>query len=192
MPGYLDSIHHDGSSRYVRSVGEAAPRIRSIVGGDPARHRPAAALLLTYVGAPSIYYGDEIGLAGEGNEVRACMPWERADASLWDEDLRAFYQTLVRLRRTSRALIEGGFQVLSVEENTLAYLRDADEEQVVVIGHRGPGMRPAGPIPVAHGAIPDGAELVELFSGRQAKVVNGHLPLAALAPGVQVWARRRF
>ena len=47
----------------------------------------------------------------------------------------------------------------------MAYLRDTDEEQIVVVAHRGPGMRPAKPLRVSHGAIPDGAELVEVLSG---------------------------
>jgi len=116
------------------------------------------------------------------------MPWDR---SRWDEDLRAFYQMLIRLRRTSPALIAGGFQVLLVEENTLAYLRDSKQEQIIVVGNRGPGTRPAGPLPVAHGAIPDGAEFTELFSGGRVTVMNGHLPLPALPPGVQVYVKRQ-
>jgi len=165
------------------------PRILNVVGGDPARNRLAAGLLLTYIGVPSVYYGDEIGLGGNGDAAtRACMLWDR---SAWDEDLRAFYQALIHLRRTSPVLIEGGFQMLLVEEDTLAYLRDTDEAQIVVVGHRGPGARPASPLPVAHGAIPDGVELVEHFSGMRASVANGHLPLPAMLPGVWIWRTRR-
>jgi alpha-glucosidase len=160
------------------------PRILSVVDGDAALNRLAAGLLLTYVGVPSIYYGDEVGLAGRGSQIRACMPW---DSGSWDHDLRAFYQTLIQFRQSSTALTEGGFQVLLVEANTLAYLRDSDQEQVVVIAHRGPGMRPSGGIPVAHGALPNGAELVELFSRRKAVVENGYLSPGAISPGIQVW-----
>ncbi len=163
-------------------------RIRTVVGGDAARTRLAAALLLTYLGVPSIYYGDEIGMAGDGNAVRACMPWDRAE---WDEDLRAFYQALVKLRRSSPALIDGGFQVLQAEADTLAYLRDTDSEQIVVVGNRGPNARPAGPLPVAHGAIADGTEFVELFSRTRATVGGGCLPLPSMPAGVSIW-RSRF
>jgi alpha-glucosidase len=165
------------------------PRIRTVVGGDPARTRLAVGMLLTYLGAPCVYYGDEIGLGGNNDtEARGCMPWDR---SAWDEDLRAFYQTLIRLRRTSPALIDGGFQVLAVEDDVLAYLRDTDEQQIIVIGNRGPGQYSAGALPVAHAAIPDGAQFVELFSGQQAIVSGGRLPLPAVSPGVQVWRTHR-
>jgi alpha-glucosidase len=160
-------------------------RILSLVAGDPARNRLAVALLMTYVGVPCIYYGDEIGMrADDSLQARNCMLW---DPSLWDSELRAFYQALVKLRRTSPALIEGGFQVLLVEEDTVAYMRDAEEEQVILVGNRGPGTRPAGPLPLAQAAIPDGTEFEELFTGQRLTVLNGGLPLPALFPGVQVW-----
>lgn len=161
------------------------PRLLTLLGGDAARNRLAVALLLTYVGVPCVYYGNEIGLGGQNDvEARGCMEW---DPARWDGDLRAFYQALIRLRRTSPALRAGGFQVLAAEEHTLAYLRDTDTEQILVVGHRGPGVRAAGPLPVAAGALPDGAEFTELLSGRRATVSGGQLPLPALPPGVQLW-----
>ena len=39
-------------------------RIRTVLGDDQGRVRAAFGLLLTYVGVPSIYYGDEVGLGG--------------------------------------------------------------------------------------------------------------------------------
>lgn len=159
-------------------------RILSGVQGNPALNRLAAGILMTYPGVPSIFYGDEVGLTGEGDQTRSCMPWDPAQ---WDHDLRRFYQTLIRLRRTSSALIHGGFQVLLIEENTIAYLRDSNDEQIVVIAHRGPAERPNGSIPVAHGAIPDGAQFTELFSRQQATVSNGKLAVGALPAGITIW-----
>ncbi len=160
-------------------------RIARVVGGDPALSRLAAGLLFTYPGVPCVYYGDEINLAGAGETAtRACMNW---DPAAWDSDLRAFYQELIRLRRTSPALIDGGFQLLAVEEDTLAYLRDCDTEWLVVVAHRGPGRRPAGGLPVAHAAIPDGVQFVELFGGQRATVEGGFLPLPGLPAGITVW-----
>jgi alpha-glucosidase len=161
------------------------PRILTVVGGDRARCRLAAALLLTYIGVPCLYYGNEIGLGGADDlGARQCMPWDRTE---WDLDLRAFYQALIRLRRSSPALREGGFQVLAVEEDGLAYLRDTDQEQVIVVAQRGPGARPAGPLPAAAAAIADGTEFTELFTGQVSRVTQGQLPLAAVPPGAQIW-----
>ena len=76
-------------------------RILHAVTGDPDRNRIAVALLLTYVGVPCIYYGDEIGMtAADSLGARDPMIW---NASRWDHDLRSFYQKLIRLRRLSPA-----------------------------------------------------------------------------------------
>ena len=161
------------------------PRIINILGHDHAKNRLAVAFLLTYVGVPCIYYGDEIGMSGkDALEARNCMVW---DSTQWDSDLRAFYQALIKLRRRSPALINGGFQVLLVEENVLAYLRDVDEEQIIIIGNRGLSEFHAGLIPVDLGGIPDGTVFGELFSGQTSTVVNGSLSIPSLPVGVQIW-----
>jgi alpha-glucosidase len=161
------------------------PRIGHIVRGDPARKRLAVALLFTYPGVPSVYYGDEIGMTGQDLlEARRCMIW---DSNEWDHELRSFYQRLIRLRRTSLALIDGGFQVLSCEENMLAFLRDTDAELILVIGNRGPGERSANELFVRDGGIPDGTIFTEIFSGQTLTVQHGYLSLPVLPVGVQIW-----
>ncbi len=160
------------------------PRVRTVV-GDDGRLRAAFGLLLGYVGVPAFLYGDEVGLrGGEGNASRLAMPW---DAEAWDLDQLAFVRTLVHYRVASRALQAGGFQVLDAGEDWLAFLRDADDEQVVVVVARGPERRPAGGLAVAHGAIADGTGFVSLVGGERATVEGGQLPLPAMAPGAVFW-----
>ena len=160
-------------------------RIFNRVGENPARLRLAVALLLTYVGVPCIYYGDEIGMRGaDSHAARDCMIWE---TSSWDEELRSFFKTLIHLRRSSPALSEGGFQMLMVEEDALAYLRETEDSRVILVGNRGAQDRPASDLPVAHGAIPDGMAFQEIFSGQTSTVRHGCLPLPPLPPGAQVW-----
>ena len=160
-------------------------RILHVVQGDPARNRIAAAFLLTYMGVPCIYYGDEIGMSGKDSlAARDPMIW---DPARWDRDLRSFYQTLIRLRRSSPALLDGGFQILLCAENLLAFLRDTDEEQVIVIGNRGPEEFPAQMLLVKNGGIPDGTSFREVFTGQVLTVQEGTLSLPPILPGVQVW-----
>jgi alpha-glucosidase len=160
-------------------------RILSVVKGDGRLNRLAAGILMTSVGVPGIYYGDEVGMGvGKYALARACMPWDRSE---WDEDLLDFYKTLIQLRRTSPALIEGGMQVLATADNSLAYQREAGGERIVVIAHRGPEELEASSLQVAHGAIPDGSVFQELFSGRRTIIENGRMAFAAMPPGVQIW-----
>jgi alpha-glucosidase len=161
------------------------PRIDHIVHGDAARNRLAVGLLFTYAGVPCVYYGDEIGMtARDSLEARNCMIW---DSNKWDQDLRSFYQRLIRLRRSSLALRDGGLQFFPAEENILAFLRDADTEQILVIGNRGPGERPAMELFVRAGGIPDGSLFTEIFTSQTLTVQDGYLPLPVVPVGIQIW-----
>jgi hypothetical protein len=51
----------------------------------------------------------------------------------------------------------------------------------------GPGARPAGPLPVRAGAIPNGVVFRELLTGAVATVAGGGLPLPPMPPGAAVW-----
>jgi alpha-glucosidase len=151
----------------------------------PALNRLAVAFLMTYVGVPCVYYGDEIGMrASDSLSARDCMIW---DETGWDADLRTFYQQLIRLRRESPALLEGGFQVLAAEENILAYLRDADDDQLIVIGNRSLSAVALDGLSVAHGSLADGVPFQEIFSGRQLTIQHGKLPISEIPPGAQIW-----
>jgi alpha-glucosidase len=165
------------------------PRIRTTVGGNDALHRLAAAVQFTSPGLPAIYYGDEVGMQDDpALRERGCMEWDEAR---WDHGLFAFYQELIRLRRGTPALLEGGYQALAVEEDTLVYQREGAEGRVIVVAHRGAIPRPAGPLPVAHGGLEDGVELVERFSGVRAVVADGVLPLPEQPQGASVWVAER-
>ncbi|MBX0329811.1 maltodextrin glucosidase [Oscillochloris sp. ZM17-4] len=160
------------------------PRLRTILGGDLARVRVAAALLFTYPGVPCVYYGDELGMEGAGDpDCRRCMPW---DESTWDHDLRGFFQLLARLRRSAPALRWGGFQQLYAAGETLAFQREAPEERLIVVARRADDGLAA--LPVRAAGLADGARLRELLSGAEATVAGGMLPLSGLpAIGAQIW-----
>jgi alpha-glucosidase len=159
-------------------------RIATILGQNEALNQIAAALLFTYPGVPSVYYGDEIGLEGAGDpDNRRCMPWNQEQ---WNHERRALYQRLIRLRRTSPALRWGGFQIAYAAGDTLAFQRDAPEERLLIIVRRADdGLRA---LPVRHAGLPDGIRLRELLGGTEATISGGMLVLDGLpATGVQIW-----
>jgi alpha-glucosidase len=160
-------------------------RVRSVLGDNDALHRLAVTLLLTYPGVPGLYYGDEIGLLDEpGLRSRGCMPWDPAG---WNHELRDFFKELIRLRRTSPAWQRGGFQVVSGEQHTLAYLRSLGSERWLIIAQRHATSRPAGPLDLRAAGLPDGARLREHFSGQSALVHGGWLDCPALPQGATLW-----
>jgi alpha-glucosidase len=160
------------------------PRIRALLGGDQTRMAVATALLFTFPGVSSIYYGDEIGLEGGPDpDCRRCMPW---DVTQWDHDLLAHYRRLIVLRRESVALREGGFQLLYAAGDTIALLREARAERLLVVARRAADGLQA--LLVRPGGIADGTRFRDALSGAVAAVTGGYLSLDGLsAPGVQVW-----
>jgi neopullulanase len=107
-----------------------APRALTVLGGDVAALRMATLLQCTLPGAPSIYYGDEIGLTG-GNDPanRGSFPWDEAG---WDRDLRAFTRSLLRLRAAEPALRHGSTATIAADGPGLAFERRLDERRLVV------------------------------------------------------------
>jgi alpha-glucosidase len=163
-------------------------RIRSQLGENDALHRLAVTVQLTYPGVPGLYYGDEIGMVNQNDlphtHALGCMIW---DQSRWNYDLFHFFQDLIALRRRSPVLQRGGFQMLAVEPDTFTYQRESLDGRVIVVAHRGKTPRPARGLAVAHGGIPDGTRFVEFFSGRQAVVERGLLPIGEHPQGATLW-----
>jgi alpha-glucosidase len=161
------------------------PRLRSRLQGNVALQRLAVVAQFTFPGVPCIYYGDEVGMADTPELAsRGCMVWDEA---AWDREMRAFYQALIRLRRESAVLQRGGFQILAVEADLLAYQREGEDGAFLIILQRSQTPRPAGVLPIAHGGFPDGAQFVEQFSGQTGRVVGGQLALPALPQGATLW-----
>ena len=115
------------------------PRILSILGNDVASLKLALLFQMTFVGAPCIYYGDEVGMTSVpvvGHEGRAAMSW---DASSWNVDLRAAVKRYVALRRRHPALRRGAFVPLHASDrtNVYAFLRRGEGESLVVVLNNG-------------------------------------------------------
>jgi cyclomaltodextrinase / maltogenic alpha-amylase / neopullulanase len=115
------------------------PRLLSVCGGDKASVRLATLLLMTLPGAPSIYYGDEIGLAGEMDPgCRAAFPW---DEQAWDRDLLSFFQAATALRQANPVLRHGATETLSAEGSIHTFRRHDDDSSVIVAVNAGEDTR---------------------------------------------------
>jgi alpha-glucosidase len=101
------------------------------VTGDRARRHVGLAWCLTSPGVPSVYYGDELGLAGaDRDEGREPMPWDRPER--WDPATLDWTRRLIALRRRTVALRHGGLRWLHVDDDVLVYLRTHPEGRALV------------------------------------------------------------
>ncbi len=107
------------------------PRFMTMASGDAASFRMATLIQMTVPGAPSIYYGDEIGLPGGYDpDCRRSFPWQAPET--WDRDLLAFVSATAALRHANPVLRRGAFAVVAAEGMAMAYLRSSDEGAFVV------------------------------------------------------------
>ncbi|MBF0410526.1 MAG: glycoside hydrolase family 13 protein [Candidatus Riflebacteria bacterium] len=109
-------------------------------------------LQMTYVGAPMIYYGDEVGMwGGNDPDCRKPMLWDdltyEAEATNPDQSLRApdslacnhdllaFYRKLIHIRHETPELRTGTYKTLSADDtdNIFAFERSDDKNQTIVI-----------------------------------------------------------
>ncbi|GEL94710.1 glycoside hydrolase family 13 protein [Cellulomonas composti] len=160
-------------------------RMRTVTGGRD-RALVAAALLFTYPGTPVVFAGDEGGLTGStGEHARVPMPWEQIDAGGgpgWDATTFDAYRSLIALRRSSRALREGGLRWAFVEPDAVGFLRESADERVLVVLARDAWRGTVLPGHLAHAApttLHGGADLVVDRDGL-------HVP-GADGPAAGVW-----
>lgn len=103
------------------------PRVRTSLGDDGAALRQAWLLLFAFPGAPSIYYGDEIGLpGGHDPHCRAGMPWDEPEE--WDADLHAYVRRLAHARAEQPALRRGAAKVSAPRDDLLLVERRLGED----------------------------------------------------------------
>jgi alpha-amylase len=139
-------------------------RTMTMLGGDMARAKLAATLLLTLPGLPFVYYGEEIGMTGDKPDPRlrtpmqwapvrgvgftTGTPWETPQAdsmttsvALQDSDsgsLLNLYRRLIHLRKENDALATGRLVPLSAgRSQAVAYLRRSGRHAVLVVANLG-------------------------------------------------------
>jgi neopullulanase len=112
------------------------PRALTVLGGDRAALGLATVLQATLPGAPCIYYGDEIAMAGDHDpDNRRAYP---ADPGAGDQTMRALVRAVMTARHEHVALRRGSLRVLSASGAALAYLREADGQRAIVAVNAGP------------------------------------------------------
>ena len=107
-------------------------RFLDLVNGDVEKYLCALAFLMTYRGIPSIFYGDEIGLRGNGEGMASGRTPMRWNPENWNTKVLTVTKELINLRRSSRALQTGEFRPLEFREKVLVYERMEEDERVLV------------------------------------------------------------
>lgn len=121
--------------------GSVAPRDLLVPGAeDFERLRLAALLQYTWAGAPMLYYGDEVGMAGGDDPFcRAPMRWDLTTSGGRSGELLRYYRELGRLRATREELRAGDCRVRLADDSrgVLIFERTLGREKTVVATNLG-------------------------------------------------------
>jgi neopullulanase len=147
--------------------------------GDKSALRLATLFQMTFPGAPSIYYGDEVGMTGGHDpDNRRAFRWDRPEG--WDTDLLHDFQKMVALRNERPALRRGSFSFLYAEGDASAYLCQLGEESIVVAFNTGrQTVRIEIPL---ESRMNDGAALDEVWTNESVRVEGSLIRQVELSP----------
>lgn len=93
--------------------------------------KEAVVLQMTLPGAPTLYYGDEVGLSGWTDpDCRRTYPWGKEDKELLD-----FYKQIIKIHKENKTLIDGSLVTLytSNSKKVYSYAR-WDSDNIFIIG----------------------------------------------------------
>ena len=132
-----------------------------------------------FVGAPSVYYGDEIGLPGTNYDpdTRRGMPWDQRGS--WDMDLLAYHKQLIAMRNAHPALRTGAYHRLYADDTSYAFARADDGEALLVAANTGDEAREIVVQTGEHFA--EGAELAAIYGTAGARVESGKVRISVPA-----------
>ncbi|NEP42461.1 MAG: alpha-amylase, partial [Okeania sp. SIO2H7] len=104
-------------------------RVLSIAQGDQVSVELATLLLMTFPGAPSIFYGDEVGLPGklDPDSRRGFPAREKLDNQVLE-----YHKKLIAIRNQYPALRTGIYEVLFAEGNVYVFARILGDEEIIV------------------------------------------------------------
>jgi len=152
-------------------------RFLTLARGDKSALKLATTFQMTYLGAPSVYYGDEIGMSGGHDPAnRGAFPWHKKET--WDTELLHEFQRLIALRHERPALRRGSFRFLWARDGVIAVSRQlAKETLIAVFNANRDGRRLDLPL---ESVVPEGTILTECWTHTSLKVDHGLLRDLAL------------
>ena len=131
----MNELSNHDHSRFLTRTNHIVGRVAQLgskaaeEGINLAVMREAVAVQMTWVGAPTVYYGDEAGVCGFTDpDSRRTYPWGQENRELVE-----FHKEMIRINKREKPLRTGSLKMLSWSSNVLAYARFQEGEQIIVV-----------------------------------------------------------
>ena len=131
----MNELSNHDHSRFLTRTNHIVGRVAQLgskaaeEGINLAVMREAVAVQMTWVGAPTVYYGDEAGVCGFTDpDSRRIYPWGQENRELVE-----FHKEMIRIHKREKPLRTGSLKMLSWSSNVLAYARFQEGEQIIVV-----------------------------------------------------------
>ncbi len=138
MPSWqcaMNELSNHDHSRFLTRTNHKVGRVNHLGSQAAEQHvckavfREAVVIQMTWMGAPTIYYGDEAGMCGFTDpDNRRTYPWGNED-----KQLIQFHKDITRLRRENPELRTGSMKYVDSDYQFLAYGRFNQEGQCLVL-----------------------------------------------------------
>lgn len=131
----MNELSNHDHSRFLTRTNHMVGRVEHL-GPEAANEyvnkavmREAVVMQMTWIGAPTVYYGDEAGVCGFTDpDNRRTYPWGHED-----QELIAFHKEAIRIHKEHPALKTGSLKILGGEENILFYARFKGHDRIIVV-----------------------------------------------------------
>lgn len=147
-------------------------RFATRAGGDIWKTYLGLFFQMTYVGTPTIYYGDEYGLQGGADpDNRRTFDWSQATTS---NGAVALTQKLISIRNSYPALRTGSFITLGTDDTNKMYAfgrMDASNRIAVVLNND--SVSHSYTVPVYQMSVTDGSTMTDRITGSTYTVSGG-------------------
>lgn len=151
-------------------------RFAQRAGGDTGKAALALIFQMTYVGAPTIYYGDEYGMMGGGDpDCRRTFDWSEVAP---DNRLIGLTHRLISIRNRYSALRTGSLMTLCVDDKNSVFVfgRIDKNNRIAVVLNNSNGDQSVD-VPLKMLDIPDDAVVTDELSGNRYQVRSGKISL---------------
>lgn len=131
----MNELSNHDHSRFLTRTNRKVGRLNTMgaeaadTGVNKAVMREAITLQMTWIGAPTIYYGDEVGMTGWTDpDNRRPFPWGNEDIEIYN-----YYKDMIKIHKDNRVFVTGSLDYLYMDYGVICVGRWNDKEKAVIL-----------------------------------------------------------